>query len=112
MIATLASSTGGKARHRTQADEGRSAVDEHAVQGAEQPRGALRDMRQSRKPMRQGLAGQPPFELLLADRSPELVDRSHGVVRNLVARKLEVFRPQPQPGAPREVRIGPDDVHL
>src|SRR5437763_6192343 len=52
----------------------RSAVDDEAVQRAEQDFGATRDARQAEQAMRERLAPQAPFELLAGERLPQLVD--------------------------------------
>ena len=52
-----------------------------------------------------------PFELLLADRLPQLVDRLHRIVRDLRLAEFEMSD-QRRSGFPREPRIVGDDVHL
>src|SRR6059058_4322647 len=52
----------------------KSAVDDEAVQRAEQYSGTTRDARQAEQAMRERLAPQAPFELLGGERLPQLVD--------------------------------------
>ena len=86
----------------------RSAVNEDAGQGAENAARPAREVLESHEPVGERQAGGAPVELLLADRFPELVDRAHRVLRDLLDRQLEMLRPQAEPRFTGEVRVGLD----
>src|SRR5438874_10635393 len=88
------------------------AVDDDAVDWAEDATGSSRDVRQADEPVREWPAAAASFELLLADRLPEFVDCSDRVGGDLVGWQLEVFCPETLPRPESELRCVGDDVHL
>src|SRR5437764_13948858 len=73
------------------------AVDEQAVDRAEETARAARDAREQHEPARRRLAAADPLELLAGERPPAAVDcLCDGETGELVRVRLEVLCPQPQ----------------
>jgi hypothetical protein len=85
----------------------RLAVDDEAVDRAQDAPGSSRDVRQPDEPVREPLAAGAPFELFLADWFPEFVDRAGRTCWDLVyggsdggdRTKVKAFKVKVEPGA-------------
>src|SRR5207253_8046890 len=73
------------------------AVDEQAVQGPPERLAAARDVGQQRQLPVGPAVALPPFEPLLGEGLPQLVEHARGVAVDLPSRPLEMLLPEPQP---------------